>query len=145
MNRFRSSVAAIATTVVLTSSALAAPPFSEDFAGGTSNWRFNNTNDPLLDGVSAGGPDGSSYLSRTGVLPSSGSQVIFRAHKSYGSSGGAYTGDWIAAGAYQVSAFIRHNASEPLSFNSALGRREQFSRRKLFLDVRRARQRCGRS
>jgi hypothetical protein len=99
----------------------AAPPFTEDFSGGSAGWRFNTANTPPLVGVGTGGPDGGAFVrnnlaSLTGSPQSPETILLFRAHKTYAGVDLGYTGDWITAGVKQVSAFVRHDAPQPLTF-----------------------------
>jgi hypothetical protein len=114
-------------TIVLVAGAIvageagAAPPFTEDFSGGTAGWRFNTANSPPLVGVGSGGPDGGAFArnnlaSLTGSMQSPNTVLLFRAHKTYAGIDLGYTGDWITAGVKQVSAFVRHDAPQPLEF-----------------------------
>lgn len=96
-------------------------PFTENFASGPADWRqADGTNN--LNWQAAGGPDGSSYASGPLSFQPFGpgeQPAILRAHDEYGasgSSGGAFVGDWIAAGATGFSAWVRHNATAPLTF-----------------------------
>ena len=122
-------VRALAVVVALAASAASAAAetfFIEDFSGGSANWRFNTANDPALGAPSSGGPDGGAYVSHTLVLPSASSQLLFRAQTPYSSSGLAYTGDWIAQGVYEVTAWVRHNATAPLAFNARFANENNF-------------------
>lgn len=95
-------------------------PFAEDFVDNAANWKFNTTTD--LTYVASGGPDGSGYVSRTLAFTSTSatSQTLFRAQSSFSppSSGALYTGNWLTAGVYEVTAYVRHNAPEPINFRS---------------------------
>jgi hypothetical protein len=107
----------------------AALPFSEDFNGGTSSWKFSNSVD--LTAIGSGGPDGSSYVSHTLAFsslsnPMATSAILFRAQDEYGSSGGAYIGNWASQGVEEVTAYVRHTASEPLVFNVRLSNPANF-------------------
>jgi len=87
---------------------------SQDFNDGTNGWRFATAT--TLDAVGSGGPDGSAYVSRT-FDPGSGAPIIFRAQEEFAGIDSSYVGNWITSGVYQVSAYVRHNAPEPLQFN----------------------------
>jgi hypothetical protein len=111
------------------SAAQAATPFAEGFNAGTAGWRFSNTID--LTAVASGSFDGSGYVSRTFAFsslsnPAAASAIVFRAQEEYNSSGAAYAGNWIAEGVKQVSAMVRHTATEPLSFNVRLSNPANF-------------------
>jgi len=95
-------------------------PFTEDFASDVAGWE-DNVNDPLTF-VASGGPDGSSFA-RGGfdftdfVAPFPGAgPIVFRAQDEDNASGGAFIGDWIAAGVSQVRAFVRHDAPVDLTW-----------------------------
>lgn len=93
-------------------------PFTEDFAVDASNWRdAPGTTDLTYN--AAGGPDGGSYASGTFNFVNSGptdTPAILRGQAGFGSSGGAFVGDWLTDGVTNFSAFVRHNAGEPLTF-----------------------------
>lgn len=115
----RSALTLLAVPVLLASSSGASiVGFVESFDAGSANWR-NFNGGAALEWFAAGGPDGSSYAS--GVFNLSGTSVggfpptVIRAQTSYGSSGGAYAGNWIAAGVTGVSFDIRHNLSEAIT------------------------------
>jgi hypothetical protein len=93
-------------------------PFTEEFPGVASNWRnFNGSAD--LSPVLTGGPDGGSYGSglfnfvaqANGATP-----VVIRGQDTYGTSGGAFFGDWIGAGVTQLSVYVRQNTGQALTF-----------------------------
>jgi len=94
--------------------------FEEEFLGGVQGWE-DNANDPMT-AVTSGGPDGSSYGSAqfdyTGfVAPFPGSgPIVHRAQDEDGASGGAFIGSWAAEGARGLTAWVRHDASEDLSY-----------------------------
>ena len=108
------------TVFVLSSVAHAAsPPFTEHFAGDTADWM--DAGSFALNYVGAGGPDGSSYVSTDFAFSSGGGAgdsdaVLFRAQDEFGSSGGAFIGNWISDGVREVKAFVRHNAPLPLNY-----------------------------
>lgn len=107
-------------TLALVSPARAQPqvPFTEDFVTDSANWRDAvGVND--LDWLAQGGPDGGAFAQGAFNFVASQKQdtpVILRAHDSFGSSGGAFTGNWITAGVSLLSAQVRHNAPEPLTY-----------------------------
>jgi hypothetical protein len=69
----------------------------------------------LLNHVASGGPDGGSYASASTALAGT-SMVLFRAQDEFNSSAHALEGNWIADGAGEFSAFVRHNAPMPLTY-----------------------------
>ncbi len=117
------SIATVAASIVLLAAAAsraAVVPFTEDFIADSANWRdAAGTTD--LAWFAAGGPDSGSYASgpfnfvasAAGATP-----AILRGQDEFGFSGGAFEGDWIADGVTQFSAFVRHDAPEPLTFFS---------------------------
>lgn len=106
--------------------ASAATYFSEDFTSGTANWQFNTANSPPLSSVPTGGPDNGAYASHTMTLPTGASQLLFRAHTFFGSSGLGYTGNWQSLGVYEVSAWVRQNTGQPLVFNARIAGENNF-------------------
>jgi hypothetical protein len=93
-------------------------PFTEDFAADSANWR-GASDAALITWQPAGGPDDRSFIS--GVFnfaaTSAGDPVVqFRGQEEFGSSGGAFVGDWIADGIEQFTAYVRHDAEVPLTF-----------------------------
>jgi len=113
----------------VSSPAAAALPFAEDFSSGMAGWRFSNSVD--LTAVPSGGADDSPYVSHTFAFstlanPMATSTLIFRAQDEFNSSGQQYVGNWIAAGVNEVTAFVRHTASEPLVFNARFANAANF-------------------
>ncbi len=91
-------------------------PFTEDFTSGVSNWRDAAGLD-ALSWLAAGGRDGGSYVSTSYLVPQPPpalGAILFRAQDEFGSSGGAFEGNWIADGVSEFSFFIRHDAPLPL-------------------------------
>lgn len=93
-------------------------PFVEDFDADAANWR-QNVSTEVLSHVASGGPAGvdDAYVtSSLDVMASMfGGPVVFRGLPT--SSGGAFVGNWIETGVFQVSAYFRHDYSEPLLFS----------------------------
>jgi hypothetical protein len=94
-------------------------PFTEDFASNVSGWEDNVQNP--LGFVASGGPDGGSYATASFDYfgfsnPFGGGPVIFRASDSDDASGDAFVGDWLTGGVTQVSAWVRHDTGEDLTF-----------------------------
>ncbi len=113
----------LSLTLVLYGEAFSAVtvPFQEDFASSSALWsNFNNS--ALLTFHAAGGPDGSSFASGKFNFSNSafGDQgpVIFRGETTPGgpASGGNFLGNWLAAGVKEFRAFVRHDATVPLTF-----------------------------
>lgn len=93
-------------------------PFTEDYAASSANWR-DSTGVTDLSWQAAGGPDGGSYASGTFNFAFSvegDTPALLRGQQSYGSSGGAFVGNWLADGVSEFSMMVRHNAPEPLTF-----------------------------
>ncbi len=94
-------------------------PYTEDFPSNDANWRDVSGVAGTATWVSAGGPDGSSYVTATanGFGGEEGDSVIaFRGHSSYGTSDGAFVGNWLDNGANRFTAWVKHDAPEPLDF-----------------------------
>jgi len=94
-------------------------PYVESFSADAANWE-DSVNNPLSY-VATGGADGDGYASGAFNYngyssPFGGGPVVFRASASDGASGGAFVGDWLADGVGTISAFVRHDAPEALSF-----------------------------
>lgn len=119
----RSRLFQVLATVVLTlgichSAGAVEVPFTEEFVADAADWR-ESAGVTSLSWAASGGPDDSSHSfgmfnfvdSAEGDTP-----AMFRAHDEYGSSGGAFEGDWIADGVTEFSAMVMHNAGMPLSF-----------------------------
>ncbi|TVQ61982.1 MAG: hypothetical protein EA378_05825 [Phycisphaerales bacterium] len=98
-------------------------PFVETFEGGVANWR-NANNSADLDFVAGGGADGGAYAS--GVFnyanTSSGGfpPIVLRGQASSGASGGAFVGDWLAAGVTEFLFEIRHDAPVALEITGRI-------------------------
>ncbi len=92
--------------------------FNESFLTGTSNWRGASST-TLLNWSSAGGPSDGSYVSSLLNLSSTSAggypATVFRASTSLGSSGGGFAGNWIDAGATNLTFDFRHDLSEALT------------------------------
>jgi hypothetical protein len=119
MNMQALAGATASCAVIVASQASAAiTDFSENFATGAQNWR-NSNGASVLNWNASGGPDGAAYV--TSIFNLSATTVggfpptVIRAQQSYGSSGGAYVGNWIAAGVTGVSFSFRHNLSEAIT------------------------------
>jgi hypothetical protein len=96
-------------------------PFLEDFStsGDAASWR--NATVQGVDWVASGGPDGGAHIATTLSYfgfenPFGGGPVVFRAQDEFGASGGAFEGDWLAAGVGEVRAFVRHDTGFELNF-----------------------------
>ncbi|MFM7260996.1 MAG: PEP-CTERM sorting domain-containing protein [bacterium] len=112
------------TTASLTAMLIAAPSsaaitdFYETFASSAQNWR-NSNGASVLNWSPSGGPGNAAYV--TSVFNLSATTVggfpptVIRAQQSFGSSGGAYVGNWITAGVTGVTFSFRHNLAEAVS------------------------------
>ncbi|MCI0333513.1 MAG: PEP-CTERM sorting domain-containing protein [Planctomycetes bacterium] len=112
-------IVTVGIVVTSNSPALAATsPYTENFTT-TANWSTSSMSLVAPALVAAGGPDGSSYVSRTSSaagFPNETPFVQFRAHDEFNSSGHAFEGDWIAGGLNQLTVYVRHNAPQALPF-----------------------------
>lgn len=112
------SVVAASQLVASSSASAAITDFSETFAAGAQNWR-NSNGASVLAWSATGGPDDGAYVRSVFNLSSTTvggfPPTVIRAQSSYGSSSGAYVGDWIAAGVTGVNFMFRHDLSEAVS------------------------------
>ena len=97
-----------------------AVPFTESFDSGVSGWE-DNTNNPLAF-TATGGSDGGGFATGTynfnGFVagPGGSGPIVLRASAADNASGGAFIGDWLAAGVASVSVMVRHNAPEAMTY-----------------------------
>lgn len=95
-------------------------PFQEDFASSSALWaNFNSS--ALLTFNATGGPDGSSYASGSFNFVDSAvgaGPVLLRGETTPGgpASGGQFFGNWITDGVREFRAFVRHDATVPVTF-----------------------------
>ena len=116
---FVRTIAACAAAWVAAESAQSAiNGFNERFVAGSAGWR-NANGAAELAWTAGGGPGGLAYASSTFNLSATTAggfpPTVIRAHASYGSSGGAYVGNWIADGADRVTFLFRHDLSEAVT------------------------------
>ncbi len=93
-------------------------PFTEDFTTDAANWR-DNAGTSVVGWVPSGGPDGSAFVTTTFNFVGSTSEdmpALFRAQDEFGSSGGAFVGNWINDQVERISFRVRHDAGVPLTF-----------------------------
>ncbi len=93
-------------------------PAIETFDTGAAAW-FDGGSVAEVDWVASGGVGGSGYVTDTIDLPTSPPPfglTAFRAQDEFGSSGGIFEGDWIAAGATELRFSVRHDGPAPISF-----------------------------
>lgn len=91
-------------------------PFTEEFVADAAGWTNFNNSAPLTFNLT-GGPDNSSYVSGTFNFASQAAgatPVVIRGQN--GASGGAFVGDWLAAGVTQLSVFVRQNTGQAVTF-----------------------------
>jgi hypothetical protein len=93
-------------------------PFTEEFSTGDSEWRNPASAAPVH--VSSGGRDGGGFIRVAFDFEGTSadqSRVVFRGGTSGGpASGGAFVGDWIDEGVGSLTAWVRHDAAEPITF-----------------------------
>jgi hypothetical protein len=93
-------------------------PFTETFSSSAANWSSSTVFTPL-NYPASGGPDGSAYGSANVSFAAAavGDQpLFFRGQNNFGSSGGAFIGNWVAFGVNQLTLQVRHNAGVPVDF-----------------------------
>ncbi len=112
------AVGAVTSLVCSTGADAAITDFYETVASGAQDWR-NSNGAAILNWTASGGPDGGAYV--TGVFNLSATSAggfpptVIRAQSNFGSSGGGYVGNWIAAGVTGVSFQFRHDLSEAIT------------------------------
>jgi len=96
-------------------------PFTETFETGANGW-LDAAFQPV-ETTPSGGPDGSAFITGTfnfvdfdPVPPVGGFAVMLRGNDANDASGDAFVGDWLDAGVTEFSAFVRHDAPEPLQY-----------------------------
>lgn len=94
-------------------------PFTETFSSPGAAWSTSGASLAALNYLPSGGPDGSGYGSQSFSFannPANAPKVLFRAVASLNSSGGAFSGNYIAAGVTEIEFSVRHNAPVALDF-----------------------------
>ncbi len=113
-------VAALSGGLVLSAPVSAViAPFTETFSSPGAAWSTSGAALAALNYQPTGGPDGSGYGSANvsfATSPADSPRVIFRAVRNFNSSGGAFSGNWIAGGVTEVSFAVRNNSSVPVDF-----------------------------
>ena len=96
-------------------------PHTEDFASGNAAWG-TGTDWQLFDPLhwsAGGGPDGSAYVTTAqnfaDAVPTGFPLTLFRGQDNFGSSDGAFSGDWLDVGITEFSFWFRHDA--PIALN----------------------------
>ena len=93
-------------------------PFTETYAADTAGWR-DGLLTSALSYAPAGSHDGSSYASGMFNFVNNvagDNPALIQGRDEFGFSGGAFVGDWVAAGVTEFSAWVRHDAPEPLTY-----------------------------
>jgi len=95
-------------------------PFTENFSANNANW-FDQTGMAPVDWIAGGGPGGGgdAYVSTSFDFATANAGdpfALFRAQDEFNSSGGAFVGDWIAAGVTEFSMWVRHDAPVDIVF-----------------------------
>lgn len=106
----------ITMLLIAETTSAATVPFTEDFTADNANWK--DASSAGLTYVNSGGPDGSSYVSSSFSFENSveaDTPVLFRGQDDFGSSGGAFEGNWVTDVVRKLSAQVRHNAPVPLT------------------------------
>jgi hypothetical protein len=91
-------------------------PVTENFDSNTANWKDVASLD--LTHVGSGGVGASGYVTTNLAFTNAptGSSVLFRGHDIFNSSSDAFVGNWLTAGIQQLSAYVRHNAPQPVDY-----------------------------
>lgn len=115
----RTAITFVAATLASGTSAFAiVVPFTEKFESAASNWSIGSVLTPLTY-VASGGPDGSSYGSRSFSLTGSNigaTPILFRGQSNFNSSANAFVGNWITGGVTKLQFSLRHNVNAPVTF-----------------------------
>lgn len=119
LTRLRSVILLTFMMSALNVSALVVP-FTEEFSAGNANWTTGNTN--VVAGWSAtGGVLDGAFISSSGIVNTAGfGTIVFRGNASADASGDAFVGDWLSGGVSAFSAFVRHDAGQPLNLYARL-------------------------
>lgn len=111
-------IIAFLLNLLITIESVAVSTFTEGFDHDDAKW--GTANGVLgLDYLGTGGADDRGYVSDTvnfSALADDDVLVLFRAQDEFGSSDGAFEGDWVSGGVTELSAFVRHNGLVPISF-----------------------------
>lgn len=92
-------------------------PFTEDFTANGANWK--DTLSANVNWNSSGGPDSGSYASANEVFQGqslSMGLIVFRGHDVFNASNDAFVGNWLTGGVGKLTAYVRQNTGQPLSF-----------------------------
>lgn len=102
-------------------------PFSEDFATDSGKWK--NTASTDLNWSSGGGQDGGSYVSANEVFKGqqlSMGLIVFRGQGFFDSSNDGFVGNWLTAGVGKLTAYVRQDTGQPLSFFARIATQNNF-------------------
>jgi hypothetical protein len=95
-------------------------PFTEHFTTNHSNWTEESTAVFATHNAAGGpAPASSSYISalkNTAMKSSGDATIVFRGQNNLGSSGNAFTGNWLADGINHFSVYVYHEAPVALPF-----------------------------
>jgi len=114
----RLSALCVSVLVPAVAQAAVVNPYTETFATDAAGWRDGLLTSELSY-VPSGSYNGSSYASGAFNFANSlegDTPAVARGQDEFGFSGGAFVGDWLAAGVTHFSTYIRHNAPEPLTY-----------------------------
>jgi len=123
MRRVRSSsvlfglVGAVVLQAVPTTRA-ATVPFTETFSADAANWR-DTTGAASVDWSASGGAGDSAFAHTSFNFVDSAANdtpILFRGQDEFGSSGGAFVGDWVTGGVTGFAASVRQDSGVPLNF-----------------------------
>jgi len=90
-------------------------PFIENFEVSSSGWLNGSSQVPVFSAGNGVGGTGSIFTS--GTIDTSGfGPIIFRGNNAAGASGGAFVGNWIAAGVTEFRAYVWHDGPVALNF-----------------------------
>lgn len=96
-------------------------PFTESFAAGNSGWVAQTNTTPAWSAT--GGVEGDGFISMNQTIGVGGfGAIIFRGNNGNNASQGAFVGDWLDAGVAYFSAYVRHDAPEPVGMYVRLDR-----------------------
>jgi len=113
------ALAATLATIAIGSTAHASiVGFNESFTANSANWRNSNGSADLAWFATGGPTDGTfarSTFNLSATTVGGFPPTVIRAASSYGSSSGAYVGNWITAGVTGVNFMFRHNLTEAVS------------------------------
>lgn len=119
---FASSIALTITVTLLGTSLTARAatvPFTETFSADAANWRSAGGTANVDWTATGGAGDGGAFANTTFNFVGSAANdtpILFRGQDEFGSSGGAFVGNWVTGGVTGFGAAVRHDAGVPLNF-----------------------------